>query len=161
MEWLLWVLVFFLIILGFVGLIVPVLPDVPLLVAGFAVYHFLIDGGEQLGTGFWITTLLVAVLLMLVDYISSSVAVKKYGGSTLAVVAAVLGVLTFPFIIGPIGIIVGPFLLVFLMELVIKRNATEAFKVAYGTLVGFLGGIFVKFLVMLGLVIWFSFLVIF
>ncbi|TCW41785.1 DUF456 domain-containing protein [Laceyella sacchari] len=161
MEWLLWVLVFFLIILGFVGLIVPVLPDVPLMVAGFAVYHFLIDRGEQLGTGFWITTLLIAVLLMLVDYISSSVAVKKYGGSTLAVVAAVLGVLTFPFIIGPIGIIVGPFVLVFLMELVIKRNVTEAFKVAYGTLVGFLGGIFVKFIVMLGLVIWFSFLVIF
>jgi uncharacterized protein YqgC (DUF456 family) len=155
---LLWVLIIVLFILGFVGLVVPVLPDVPLLVAGFALYHFLIDG-TQLGAGFWITTIVLAVLLMLVDYISSSVAVKKYGGSTLAVVAAVLGVLTFPFIMGPIGIIVGPFLLVFLLEIIVKKDVNEAFKVAYGTLVGFLGGALVKFLVMLGLVIWFGVLV--
>ncbi|MFC7441500.1 DUF456 domain-containing protein [Laceyella putida] len=158
MDILLWVLIIVLFILGFVGLVVPVLPDVPLLVAGFALYHFLIDG-TQLGAGFWITTIVLAVLLMLVDYISSSVAVKKYGGSTLAVVAAVLGVLTFPFIMGPIGIIVGPFLLVFLLEIIVKKDVNEAFKVAYGTLVGFLGGALVKFLVMLGLVIWFGVLV--
>lgn len=160
MDLLLWVLIVALLILGFVGLVVPILPDVPLLLAGFALYHFLIDS-TQLGAGFWITVIVLAVLLMLVDYISSSVAVKKYGGSTLAVIAAVLGMLTFPFIMGPIGLIVGPFVLVFLLEFIKKKDANEAFKVAYGTLVGFLGGIFVKFLVMLGLVIWFVFLLIF
>ncbi|KFZ39884.1 MULTISPECIES: DUF456 domain-containing protein [Thermoactinomyces] len=160
MDMLWWAIIILLFILAYVGLVAPALPDAPLMIAGFAVYHFLIDS-EPLGFGFWITTLILAILLILVDYFSSSVAVKKYGGNAASVTAAIVGVVLFPFIMGPVGVIVGPFLCVFVLELLLKKSFSKALYIAYGTLVGFLGGILMKLIVMTGLIIWFLVLVLF
>ena len=94
MDMLWWAIIILLFILLYVGWLLPALPDAPLMIAGFAVYHFLIDP-EPLGFGFWITTLILAILLILVDYVSSSVAVKKYGGNAASVTAAIVGVDSF------------------------------------------------------------------
>lgn len=158
MDMLWWGIIILLFILAYLGLIVPALPDAPLMIAGFVIYQFLIDSG-QLGFGFWITVLILAILLILVDYVSSSIAVKKFGGNALSVAAAILGVIIFPVVMGPVGVIAGPFLLVFALELVLKKSVTVALRIAYGTLIGFLGGIFAKFIVLTGILIWFFVLV--
>jgi uncharacterized protein YqgC (DUF456 family) len=153
-----WILVFILFFLAYAGLIFPVLPDSPFLLAGFALYHFMIDS-SKLGSAFWITVILLTLLLFFVDHLSSVIAVKKYGGTGWSIAASVAGIVIFPLILGPIGIIVGPFVLVLLLEWVLKKSLGEAFKVAFGTLVGFVGGALVKFFVMTGLLVWFFILV--
>lgn len=158
MDMLWWGVVILLFILAYIGLVAPALPDAPLLIAGFAVYHFLINP-DRLGFGFWITALILAILLILVDYVSSSIAVKKYGGNALSITAAIVGVILFPFIMGPVGVIAGPFICVFVLELLFKKSASKALHIAYGTLVGFLGGILTKLIVLTGLLIWFWVLV--
>jgi uncharacterized protein len=155
LEVLLWIVVAVLFLLAFAGLFIPALPDAPLLLAGFAVYSFFIPAAAPLGVSFWVTVIILTLLLFLVDYLSSSIAVKKYGGSVWSVIAAIVGIIVFPFIIGPVGIIVGPFVLVLLLEFILKKSWGEAFKVAFGTFVGFVGGVFIKFLVMTGMLIWF------
>ncbi|TCS93813.1 DUF456 domain-containing protein [Hazenella coriacea] len=160
MEVLWWILIVILFLLAYTGLVLPALPDVPFIMGGFLIYHLLIND-EPLGKWFWIVTVLLTVLLLIVDYVSSGIAAKKYGGSNWSIVAAFIGVIVFPFMIGPIGIIVGPFLLVFLIELLLKKDWELALKVSWGTLIGFFGGIIFKFVVMTGMIAWFLIFVIF
>lgn len=149
-----WIIVVVLFFLGYAGLFLPVLPDYPLVLIGFAVYHFLINS-EELRWFFWVVALLVGVVLFAIDYIASSVAVRHKGGSKFGMVAAFIGILLFPLFLGPLGMIVGPFVMVVLVEYAQNKNMNEALEIGYSTLVGFIGGVFVKFLVMTGMICWF------
>lgn len=149
-----WIVVSLLFFLAYVGLIVPALPDYPLALAGFAVFHFTIDK-QVMGWFFWITVIIIGMMLLLVDYVASGVAVKKKGGSKWAILAAFVGILIFPFFLGPLGIVVGPFVMVVMVEYAQKKPMNEALEVGYSTLIGFVGGVFVKFLVISAVITWF------
>jgi uncharacterized protein YqgC (DUF456 family) len=58
-------------------------------------------------------------------------------------------------VLGPVGVIVGPFVLVFLVEWAQNKAPVTALRVAFSTLLGFLGGVFVKFIVMSWMIVWF------
>ncbi|PTX55043.1 hypothetical protein C8P63_1222 [Melghirimyces profundicolus] len=156
MELIWWILTVGLFILGFAGLVLPVLPDAPLLLLGFLVYHFLINP-EVLNPPFWIGAVLITIGVVLIDYFAGGIAARTYGGSKWSVLAAVAGALAgIPF--GPLGILVGPLVAVVGVEWIRKKDWREALRIGYGTLVGFLGGLLVKGLLMTGLVIWFVWL---
>jgi uncharacterized protein YqgC (DUF456 family) len=155
-----WILIVILFILGYLGLVVPALPDMPLILAGFAVYHFLVDD-HTFGWIFWTMAIFLTILLFFVDYVSGAVMAKAQGGSSLSVLGAVVGVLTFPWIAGPIGVFAGPFVLVFLIEYLRSKDAEEALKISYHTIIGYLCGIVVKGLLMTMMVVWFLLSVIF
>ncbi|MFC4077943.1 DUF456 domain-containing protein [Salinithrix halophila] len=157
MEILWWLIVLVLFLLGFAGLFLPVLPDMPLFLGGFAVYHFLIDP-TALGLSFWVGAVLITIGAVAVDYVAGGIAAKTYGGSRAAVWAAFAGALVGIFL-GPAGLLIGPLAAVILVELLQKKSWEEALRIGYGTLVGFLGGIFFKGLLMVGLLIWFLILV--
>lgn len=150
MEWA-WLVIVILFILAYAGLVLPILPDYPLVLVGFAIYHFVINN-EKLGWFFWTSSLLVAILLFVVDYIASGLAVKKKGGSKWGIVGAVIGLFVFPFFLGPLGIIIGPFTMVVLIEYAQKKSFNEALEIGYSTLVGFISGVFVKFFVITGMI---------
>lgn len=152
-ETITWIGIAVLFFLAYVGLLVPVLPDYPLALVGFAVYDFLLDG--DLGWIFWVIALIVAVILFIVEYIASGIAVKSKGGSKWGMVAAIIGIFIFPFFLGPLGLIIGPFVMVVMVEYAQKKKFNEALEIAYSTLVGFVGGIFVKFFVITGMICWF------
>lgn len=154
MTVLLWIAIVALFVLGFAGLVVPVLPDALLLMAGFLVFHFFIDN-EVLTASFWWTASVITVIVIAVDYFASGLGAHKYGASKWSLVSAALGIFIFPFFLGPIGILVGPFVAVVVTELLLQKTVAEALKIGFGTLVGFLGGVFVKGLIMLGLIGWF------
>jgi uncharacterized protein len=153
-----WILVIILFIAGYLGLLIPVLPDAPLLFVGFLLYHFLIDS-HSLNGPFWIAAVIVTLLTILVDYVASGVAARTYGGSRISVWAAVIGAIVFPFLLGPLGILVGPLVAVVVVELIQRKSWEEALRVGWGTLVGFLGGLFFKGILMTGMLIWFGILV--
>ncbi|MDR6224286.1 DUF456 domain-containing protein [Desmospora profundinema] len=164
MELLWWLLIVLCFMIGFAGLFVPVVPDTPMLLAGFGIAHFFVDP-EALPLSFWVAAGLITLASMAVDYIAGGIAAKTSGGTNVSVLASVLGAIGFtillaPFGLGLVGLLFGPMLAVVLVELIQGKSAEQALKVGFATLVGFLGGIFVKGLLMAGLIIWFMILMI-
>ena len=156
MDFILWLIVLLLFGLSFVALIYPVLPSVTAVWAGFLIYHFFINSGE-LTTFFWIVMVILTIILTLADIFASSLSVKKYGGSSVGEKGAALSVIVGSFIFPPFGIIVLPFVAVFLAEMKKNRSSVEAIKAAIGSLVGFLSGQLSEGIVQLAMIIWFFF----
>lgn len=153
-ETITWIVILTLFFLAYAGLVLPVLPDYPLALVGFVIYHFFINN-ENLGWVFWTTAVFVGILLFVIEYIMSGIAVKNKGGSKWGIVGAIIGILIFPFFLGPLGIIIGPFVMVVLVEYAQKKKLNEAMEIGYSTLVGFIGGVFVKFFVITAMICWF------
>jgi uncharacterized protein YqgC (DUF456 family) len=153
-----WIVIVGLFLLAYAGLFLPALPDVPFIFAGFLVYQFFIE--DSLGWIFWSITVVATITLFLIDYVASGYAAQKAGGSKWDIPAAALGIILFMWIPG--GFLFGPIITVFLVEsLMMRKTPQQAIRISISTLIGFLGGIVVKFLLMSAMIIWFLVLVFF
>lgn len=133
-----------------VGLVVPLLPGIPLAALGALLAAWL-TGFERLG---WYALTLVAGLVLLaqlLDWAGGVIGARAYGASRLGlvggVVGSLLGLLFFP----PFGFLPGALLGAVMAELVSGRRPAEALRAGFGALVGTLGGVLAKFLVLLAL----------
>jgi len=139
---------------GIAGIILPVLPGPPLIWLGMLLYG-LLTGFERVT---WIFLMLQAALVILtfgVDYLANAWAVKRYSGSRTAAWGAGLGLLFGALLLGPVGIILGPFAGALLGELLAGRHPVQALRIAFGTLIGLAGGSLVKLCVAAGMIAWF------
>lgn len=141
-------------VLGFLGTILPALPGPILVWAGMLVYGYFVNF-ENLPVLFYLLQALVVGLIYVVDYLSVVLGAKKYGGSRYAAWGAAAGTLVGLVTLGPLGVIVGPFAGAVLVELITGRTSQQAVKVGIGTIIGFLGGTFVKLLMEIIMIIWF------
>lgn len=157
-EWetLWWILVLILFTLSYVGLVVPGIPDAPMMMGGFLVYHFLIND-EALSWWFWVTMISLMLLLMSLDWISGGLAAKKLGGSKGTVVAAPIGMLCFFWL--PFGALWGPFVTVFALQVYHQKPLNDAVKIAFGTVIGFMSNLVIKALMLTIAKAWFFYLV--
>lgn len=140
--------------LGFIGTIVPMMPGVVLIWAGMLVYG-LMTGFETLTLTFFILQGLAVVLVLVIDYIATAVGTRRFGGSRAAMVGAAVGLLLGLILAGPAGIIFGPFLGAFLVELLKGVSGQKALRSSFGALIGVVGGIFLKLFIEVFMVIWF------
>lgn len=154
MDILFWVIIIASFVVSYIGLIYPVLPSPLFLWIGLLVYHFGVNS-EELSWWFWSTIVLLTVILLVSDIFINSKMVKKYGGTKWGERMAAVGVIVGSFIIPPFGVIVVPFVLVFITELVQKKELDHAFKSSFGALMGFLGGTLAKFIIQTMIIIWF------
>lgn len=155
-EILLITLSFLLVLTGALGVVLPLLPGVPIAWLGMLAFAY--------ATNFAVITwkaLLIflgfVLLAIAVDIIAPMVGAKKYNASRSGIIGSFLGLILGIMIFGPIGIIVGPFAGTFLGELFEGRESEEALRSAKGTAIGFLAGSAVKLaliMVMLGFLIW-------
>mgnify|MGYP000188669201 CR=1 FL=1 len=139
---------------GLAGTVLPVLPGAPLILAGMVVYG-LFAGFADLSVFFFLGQAAATALTFLVDYIANAWGVSRYGGSKVALWGSALGLLFGAFILGPIGIILGPFTGAFIGELLASRRVIHAVRVGIGSLVGFFGGTLVKLAIETAMIIWF------
>lgn len=130
-------IIFFLI--GILGTLLPALPGVVLVFTGMVVYGFMTKF-VSLGIWFFLMQLLVMVLVFIVDFFASAVSSNKYGGSKQAAFGAVLGSIFGIVVMGPLGIILGPFIGSVAAEILLGRDLKHAIRVGFGSLVGVLGG---------------------
>ncbi len=63
-------------IIGFLGLVFPVVPSVLMFWIGFLVYHFALNS-ETLSWMFWIIVFVLTVLVLFSDFIANSYFVKR------------------------------------------------------------------------------------
>ena len=138
-------------IVGCIGCIVPILPGVMLAYVGYLCLYFCSYSDISVAwlVVFGVLTLIVSVL----DYLLPSYMTKKFGGSKAGERGAMAGVIG-GFLLGPVGIVVGPFLGAVVAELINDGSDRQrAFKSGLGSFLSFFVGTGVKLAVSLWLTI--------
>lgn len=145
---------------GLAGTVLPILPGVVLVFAGALIYGFMVDFQGGLDLWFYLGQGTAVLLILVVDYFAAAWGTKRYGGSPAAVVGSIFGTILGVLLLGPFGVIIGPFLGAFAGEYLKRRSPDLALRAAMGTVVGFLGGTALKLAIEIVMIIWF-FLVVF
>ena len=142
---------FFLLILGLIGAVLPVLPGPPIAWAGLFAGHF--SAFSALGVPALVVTGIAAAVVTVLDYVFPSVLTKASGGSRLGSLGCTLGLIVGLFLT-PVGVIAGPFVGAFIGEMINdSSNTKKALKAAFGAFLGFLTGTGLK-LILAGIFIW-------
>ena len=136
-----------LILIGLLGVVLPILPGIPLSWLGLFIY--------AAGTGFErlsLTTVVVFFVLMLfslaIDFFAPLLGARKYKASKLGVFGAFVGITTGIFF-GIWGIILGPFVGALLGEYISGKGTKQAFGSALGTFIGMMLGSLLKIVIIL------------
>lgn len=139
---LLWLLAGLLILVGLAGLVLPVLPGIPLVYAGL----FLLAWAEDFVYVGWVTLTVLGLLTLLsygIDFLATALGAKKYGASPRAVAGAAVGALVGVFF-GLVGIILGPFLGAMAGEFSRRATFRTATQAGVGATLGLLFGALLK-----------------
>jgi uncharacterized protein YqgC (DUF456 family) len=146
MDIVLVVLAFLFLLVGFLGAIVPVLPGPPLSYIGLLLLQWSGYGGFS-STFLWIWAA-ITIVVTIMDNVLPAWLTKQFGGSRLAVIGSVLGLIIGMFFFPPIGLIVGPFLGALAGELIHNRSYNvKALKVALGAFLAFILGTGAKLII--------------
>lgn len=146
---------FIFMIIGILGSFLPVLPGPPISWIGLLFLYLT----NAVPNNWWVLsiTLAVALVVFALDYIIPAMGTKKFGGTKAGMLGTTIGLLVaifFP-ILGPLGIIVWPFVGALVGELLNKADKKTATKAAFGSFLGFLTGTFLKFVVTLSYLVLF------
>lgn len=154
MEMIYWIAIIGFFFIGFIGLLFPAVPSVVAIWLSFLIYRFGLQG-EELSTAFWVMMVIFTAVLIVSDILANSYFVNKYGGSKWGKRVAAISVVFGAFIIPPFGLILVPFLSVFLVEKLQNKTTHEAFQASIGCIIGFLSSTLAKFIVQSIMVLWF------
>jgi len=155
------ILVISLMLTGFIGIIVPFLPDLFLIFLGALIYG-LYSGFSSVSITVVIIFGVLTGLSFLFDYLAQIYGTKKYQASSWGQLGAVIGLIVGIFSPGFIFIIIGPVIGVIIFELIFaKRTWQESIHAGKGAMFGFLLGSAIKIILALIMIGWFLKLVIF
>lgn len=127
-----------LLVVGFLGTFVPVLPGAPLAWVGLLLSFF--SDYAEISILCLVITAIVAVLVSVLDNIFPVLMTKKTGGSKAATTGSTIGLIA-GFFAGPPGIILGPFIGALIGELIHTNGEFKtSLKSAWGSFLGFLFG---------------------
>ncbi|MGM0445446.1 MAG: DUF456 domain-containing protein [Bacillota bacterium] len=151
-----WLLIVILFLTGLAGVFIPMIPDIIPVWIAVLIYHFG-SVGIVLPNTFWVGLVIITIITVFSDFFANAFAVKKTGGSNLSVLAALVGLALGLVVLGPLGVIIGPFALIFLVEY-IKSNSRDykkSLKIAFSTVFAYIGSAVVKLLLILFIIFWF------
>jgi len=155
-DTLVWGAVAILMVAGFLGTFLPILPGTMLILGGSLLFYFAM-GMESSGLA-WQGILFIAILFGLsvgFDWISGALGAKWFGSSKWGIIGAILGGAVGIFL-GIPGLIIGPIAGVFVFEIfVAKKEVKEAGHSTVGTVVGGIAGILGRIALALGMIGWF------
>jgi uncharacterized protein YqgC (DUF456 family) len=143
-------------LIGLAGVILPVIPGVPIIWLGAFLYG-LFTGFEKIN---WNILGLFAILTgftIVLDYVANLYGAKRMGASKWGILGALFGMLVGLFTGGLIGLVIGSFVGAVLGELLAGKAGSQALKAGIGTFLGFLGGTLIKLIVgciMIGIFLW-------
>ena len=146
------------ILAGLVGIVFPALPGTILILCGFVAYA-LIAGFDVLHGWFFVGQVVLVGLSYLIDFLATAFGVKMFGGSKAAAWGAVLGSLLI-FVLGPIGILVGPLLGAIVGELLMGEKLKQALHSGVGSFLGFIGGVGAKLIIAGFMISWFLWMIV-
>ncbi|MFN3715204.1 MAG: DUF456 domain-containing protein [Thiobacillus sp.] len=137
-----WTLAAVLIAVGFAGLVLPMLPGIPLVFAGLV----LLAWAENFAYVGWTTLSLLGVLALAsygVDFLATAMGAKKFGASGRAIWGAAVGALAGLFF-GLPGLLLGPFAGAVIGEFTGNGSIRRATHAGVGATLGLLFGALLK-----------------
>ncbi|MEO0421287.1 MAG: DUF456 domain-containing protein [Pseudomonadota bacterium] len=128
------------VVAGLAGVVFPLLPGSPLILAGLV----LVAWAEQfayVGVGTLGVLVALTLLTFVVDYVASVLGAGRMGASRAGLLGAAIGTFAGVFFF-PIGLLLGPFIGAVVGELLTRSDALRAGKVGVGAVIGvFLGAV--------------------
>ncbi|MFY8207131.1 MAG: DUF456 domain-containing protein [Arenimonas sp.] len=132
-----------LIIIGLLGVFLPILPGIPLAYAGMVLAAWA-GGFKEISVLVLILLGLLTLASVAIDFLASALGAKRAGASKLAVVGAALGSLIGMIFFNLPGLILGPFVGVMAVETAQGRSMREAGKIGFATWIGMAVGVALK-----------------
>ena len=120
---------------GLLGAVLPVLPGPP--IAFLSLLMLLLCDGNDISTTALVVTGVLALVITIVDYIAPVWFAKKTGGSKYGTWGATIGLVAGLFL-GPLGVIVGPFIGAYIGERMANTPSEKALGVAFMTFAAFM-----------------------
>jgi hypothetical protein len=136
------ILALILVVLGLAGVVLPLLPGMPLLFGGLWLLAWS-DGFARVGEFTVVLLGIIAVLAWGIDYLAATLGVKRVGASGLAVAGAAIGTVL-GLAAGLVGVLVGPVLGAIAGEWLARRNGAQASRAGLAAGISFLLGIVAK-----------------
>ena len=149
-----WTLTFFLMLVGLVGTVVPLLPGTTIILGAAILHHFALGPAHSVG---WWTIAGLGVLTVVsygLDIVSGSLGAKWFGATRWGAFGGILGALVGVFFF-PLGLFLGPMIGVLLGELLGGKGLLPAGKSTWGTLLGTTAGMIGKLTVAGLMIAWF------
>ncbi|MDA8630211.1 DUF456 domain-containing protein [Flavobacteriaceae bacterium] len=134
-------------LIGIVGSFLPIIPGPVTSWLGILLLN--LTSVVDFNLNFVLITLTVAISVGILDYLIPVLGVKKLGGTRSGQIGTTLGLIIALIILGPIGIIIGPFGGALLGEMSTKKSFQDSVKPAFGAFVGVVAGSVIKFLISL------------
>lgn len=148
-----------LIVLGMIGSFLPVLPGPPVAWLGLLALYF--TQAIPVSFTLLVITGILALIMFILDYIIPAVGTKRFGGSRAGAIGTTIGLIIGLIALGPLGVIIGPFVGAFVGEMGFNQSDSKtAVKAATGSVLGFLASSFMKFVVCISFLAVFIFKVI-
>jgi len=138
-------------LLGVVGTLLPALPGTPLIFLAALGYGFYEGFAKITPIALGILFVMMAASLI-VDYLAGVAGAKRYGASRYGTWGSFIGGVAGVIFFSIPGLLIGPFFGAVVGELISGRNAKEALKVGFGTVLGLAGGAFVKLVIAISMV---------
>jgi hypothetical protein len=151
MDIVLLVLGIVLLVVGFIGCVLPILPGQAIAYLSLILLQFM--SPPRLSADLMWTLAFIMVLVTVLDYVVPIYGTKKFGGTKRGVwgstIGLIIGIFFLPSIVvlgpfGIFGIILGPFIGAYIGEASGGRDSRSAFIAAIGSFIGFLTGTFLK-----------------
>lgn len=130
---------------GIIGSFLPVIPGP--ITSWFGLLFLYLTSVIPINYTVLIVTLVIALGIFILDYFIPGMGAKRFGGSRYGIIGTTLGLLIGLFFFPPFGIIFGPFLGALAGELIYGATSKDAVKAAFGSLIGLLTSVFLKFIV--------------
>lgn len=138
------IIAFLLLFLGILGAFVPVLPGPPVSFLALLLISYLYDF-NFINFDNLIYFAVIAALITFLDYWLQAYSVKIFGGGKSSLTGVIIGIFLGLFVLPPFGVIIFPFIGAYLGALYESDfNFFSSLKIAFGALVGFLGGVVMK-----------------
>ncbi len=131
----------FLMLIGLIGCILPVIPGPPISYVGILLLHF--TEKYSFSDKFLVIWFLLTVAVTVLDYVVPVYGTKKFGGTKKGVWGSTIG-LVLGLFFAPLGIIIGPFLGAYIGELIAHNDSQKALRSAIGSFMGLIAGTVMK-----------------
>lgn len=140
MEIILTIIALVVMFIGLIGTFLPAIPG-PGLIFFAALIYGIITGFESLSIISVVIILILGVLTIILDNVTSLITTKKVGGSKYGIIGAIIGGIIGFLALNFIGLIIGQFIGTIVGELFVKKSLNDSFKIGFAGFIGYLLGV--------------------
>lgn len=130
-------------IAGMLGIVLPILPSIPLIWFG-AFFYAVFTGFSEITWKLLLLFALLTVFSIVIENIGNVYGARRFGATKWGIAGSILGSVAGFFWAGAIGLIVGPVIGTIIFEMIGGKNYAGAMKSGLGNFIGFVGGTLMK-----------------